>query len=444
MHKAPDIDRLRRDADKGHPAAEYNLGVWHLTAGGGTTDYDTARRLFDSAASKGFGPALSALGYMHLRGQGGPVERSRAVELFRRAAEQGFVEARYRLSELMATGCGTSRDLEAARAGLEEAAGQGHMVATTQLAYCLANGIGGDRDGGRAARLYVKAAMAGEPRAQCRIGAGYENGDLFPADPESALTWYLRARDYGNAPAACRRLSAVLDAEQVSNAERLAVSEDTPAPMPADVPATAPAEPVVFRWAPRIFLFRKLLTDEECHHLITLARPFLRPAMVLSRRTGERIHDQARTSHNARLINPIRDILVDHLEERLARYALLPRDNAEPITILRYGPGDEYKPHADYYDPRHPGSSTGLEMGGQRVATFLVYLNDVESGGATSFPRADLSVTPECGAGLLFFNCTPDGDPDRRTLHAGEPVTAGEKWLLSRWIRTNQYPVDCG
>ena len=444
MHQAPDIDTLRRDAEKGHPAAEYNLGVWHLTAGGETADRDAARRLFESAGSKGFAPALSALGYMHLRGQGVPVDRSRAVELFRRAADQGFVEARYRLAELMATGCGISRDLEAARAGLEDAAGQGHMVATTQLAYCLANGIGGDRDGNRAAQLYVTAAMAGEPRAQCRMAAGYENGDLFPADPERALAWYTRAGDYGNAPAACRRLKTVLDAEQVSDAERLASSEEMPAPAPTDVPATAPLEPLVLRWAPRIFLFRNLLTDEECHHLITLARPFLRPAMVLNRRTGERIHDEARTSHNARLINPIRDIVVDHLEERLARHSLLPRDNAEPITVLRYGPGDEYRPHADYYDPRHPGSSTGLEMGGQRVATFLAYLNDVESGGETSFPRVGLTVTPEPGAGLLFFNCTPDGDPDRRTLHAGEPVTSGEKWLLSRWIRAGHYPVECG
>ena len=161
--------------------------------------------------------------------------------------------------------------------------------------------------------------------------------------------------------------------------------------------------------------------------------------MVLSRRTGERVHAEARRSRNARLIDPLRDAVVAHIEDRLARCSLLPPENAEPITVLCYGPGDEYRPHSDYYDPRHPGSATGLRMGGQRVATFLAYLNDVAAGGDTAFPRIDLAVAPERGSGLLFFNCLPDGAPDPQTLHAGTPVEEGEKWLLSRWIRAGVY-----
>lgn len=118
---------------------------------------------------------------------------------------------------------------------------------------------------------------------------------------------------------------------------------------------------------------------------------------------------------------------------------MLPVENGEPFTILRYGIGDEYKAHRDYYEPTSKGHASGLDLGGQRLATFLVFLNDVEEGGSTDFPDAGLSVAPEPGLGLLFFNCGPDGQPDPLTLHAGTPVVKGEKWLASRWMRTGPY-----
>jgi prolyl 4-hydroxylase len=160
---------------------------------------------------------------------------------------------------------------------------------------------------------------------------------------------------------------------------------------------------------------------------------------VLDRQTGERSIDRARRAHTARLMDPLRDVVVWQLEQRLAGLALLPAVNAEPFTIIRYGPGDEYRPHADYYDPDDPGSRIGLDQGGQRVATFLAYLNRPGGGGATAFPRCGVTVPAEPGTGVLFFNCHPDGTPDRNTLHAGEPVTSGEKWLASRWIRTDRF-----
>ncbi|MGD8533467.1 MAG: hypothetical protein PVG80_08945, partial [Gammaproteobacteria bacterium] len=120
MQQDPDIEALRRDAERGIPAAEYNLGVWNLTAPGEAADYRAALRLFESAGSKDFAPALSALGYMHLRGQGVPIDAGRAAELFRQAAALDFPEASYRLGELLATGCGVHRDLQAARAAFRD------------------------------------------------------------------------------------------------------------------------------------------------------------------------------------------------------------------------------------------------------------------------------------------------------------------------------------
>ena len=438
MTEPPDLAQLQRDADRGVPGANYNLGVWHLQA----RDPAAARASFERAAAADYAPAMSALGYLYLRGQGVDHAPERAAEWFGRAAALGFPEARYRLGELRATGCGLEHDLGAARREFEAAARASHPAAMAQLAYCLAEGLGGEPDPPGAADWYGRAAVAGEPRAQCAIGERYERGDGLPLDPVRALSWYLRAAagGYPGAEPAAAALGDRLDAAATRQAQAAAAG-----PPPAvDVPTPGGAAPrrlsmEVLSWAPRAFVFRELLGVEERAHLIAVAQPFLRPARVLDRRTGERAIGDARRAHTARLGGPLRDVVVWNLERRLAELARLPQENAEPFTIIRYGPGDEYRPHADYYDPADPGSRRGLAQGGQRVATFLAYLNRPEAGGATRFPRAGLSVPAEPGTGLLFYNCLPDGSPDPATLHAGEPVTAGEKWLASRWIRVSRF-----
>jgi prolyl 4-hydroxylase len=442
MNASPDLATLKRDAARGIPGASYNLGVWYLQAEGADRDPEAARTAFETAADAGFAPAMSALGYLYLRAQGVDYDAARAAEWFLQAAARGLPEARYRLGEMRAAGYGLDRDPETARQDFEAAAREGHPNAVTQLAYCLEHGLGGDPDTAGATDWYSRAAVAGDPRAQIAIGERYATGHTLPRDPVRALAWITRAEAAGHpgADPGTYARSAGLDEAQHRAARALAAEPRPVIDAPrADPPRPAGAEAEILAWSPRVFLYRGLVSAEERAHLIGLARPFLRPAMVLDRRTGERSIDEARRAHTARLMDPLRDLVVWNLERRLAALALLPPSNAEPFTIIRYGPGDEYRPHADYYDPADPGSRTGLDQGGQRVATFLLYLNRPAGGGATSFPGAGVSVPAEPGAGLLFFNCRPDGAPDPSTLHAGEPVTAGEKWLASRWIRAGRF-----
>lgn len=442
----PDLDSLTRDAERGIAAAQYNLGVWHLRQEPSEADYDAAREALEAAAEQDFAPAVSALGYLYLRAQGVQYDAERAAALFLRAADLGFVEARYRLGEMCAAGYGTDQDTEAARRAFQLAAEQGHPAAMTQLAYCLAHGLGGEVDTVAANRCYGAAAARDEPRAICALGWNFENAETRQTDPVRALACYLRAAAMGyyGGSVAGNRLAQTLEEEQIAEAQIRSQSPVDIGPALDSGPPAPPGPPDVVSWRPRCFTFSNLLSQEERLHLISVARPFVRPSQVLMRATGERKIHPARRSANARLVDPLRDLVIWNIEQRLARYAMLPAPNGEPITILRYGPGDEYRPHADYYHPDDDGAHVGLGQGGQRIATFLVYLNDVDDGGSTDFPDAGLSVPPRPGTGLLFFNCLPDGAPDPLSLHAGTPVRSGEKWLLSRWIRTGVYPLSDG
>jgi len=112
----------------------------------------------------------------------------------------------------------------------------------------------------------------------------------------------------------------------------------------------------------------------------------------------------------------------------------LPLSHGEPLILLRYAPGQEYRPHRDYLPP---SKVIAVDDGGsgQRVATVIAYLNEVEAGGLTQFPLLDLEVSPIPGSLLAFRNLDQVGQPEPRSLHAGLPVTAGMKWICTLWLR---------
>ena len=123
------------------------------------------------------------------------------------------------------------------------------------------------------------------------------------------------------------------------------------------------------------------------------------------------------------------------LRARIARLTRLPILGFEDSQVLHYAPGEEFKPHFDFLDTRESGHAAAVAAGGQRVLTFLIYLNEGFDGGETAFPQLGWRYKGRTGDALLFFNATPDGAPDRRTLHAGVPTASGEKYLFSQWVR---------
>ncbi|HUN90713.1 MAG TPA: 2OG-Fe(II) oxygenase [Burkholderiaceae bacterium] len=190
--------------------------------------------------------------------------------------------------------------------------------------------------------------------------------------------------------------------------------------------------------APRVVLFGNLLSPEECDEMIRLSRGKLERSSVVNAATGAYDVHPDRTSqgtHFQRGENP----LVARIERRIAELISYPVERGEPIQVLNYGPGAQYRPHFDYFDPALPGNEKVLQMGGQRIATLVMYLNDVDAGGSTVFPDIGLDVLPRRGNAVYFAYAADAGDLDARTLHGGSPVAAGEKWIATKWLRQRDY-----
>ena len=187
---------------------------------------------------------------------------------------------------------------------------------------------------------------------------------------------------------------------------------------------------------PRVVVFADLLSAEECAELIALARSRLARSETVETSTGGTAVNPARTS-DGMFFEPGEFAVCARLEKRIAELLGWPLENGEGLQILRYGPGAEYLPHYDYFDPEEAGTPAILKRGGQRVASIVCYLNTPEAGGATVFPDVGLQVAPVRGNAVFFSYDRPD--PATRTLHGGAPVAAGEKWVATKWLREGKF-----
>jgi tetratricopeptide (TPR) repeat protein len=191
---------------------------------------------------------------------------------------------------------------------------------------------------------------------------------------------------------------------------------------------------------PEIVVLDNILSDVECELLIDLSRPRLRrtPTFDPKNPTGKGKISSERTSEGMgflRAENP----LIRTLETRIAKLMNVPIENGEELQVLHYATGAEYRPHYDFFPPEDPNSAMYMQRGGQRVATLVLYLNDVEGGGETIFPELDFAVAPSKGGGVYFSYCDDKGTLNRSTLHGGAPVTSGEKWITTKWVRQRAY-----
>jgi len=262
----------------------------------------------------------------------------------------------------------------------------------------------------RRARECFRAASAQDSAARSIYTAFVANGTGAPSDFAEAVRMLARAA--GTDSAAARQL-------QLIQAMALTANGD-----PREVPTGHQIND-----QPVAYAFAGLLTPEECSYLIDAAEPDFRRAEVGNITSGMRSQQQVRTCDVAGFPWVAEDPAIHAINRRIAAASGRPVECGEPLQILRYRPGQEFKPHFDCTE----------DTANQRVLTMLVYLNEDYSGGETVFLKTGLKVKGRTGDGLLFHNALPDGRPDRNSLHAGLPVTAGEKLIASRWIHQKRF-----
>nr|WP_277398260.1 2OG-Fe(II) oxygenase [Neobacillus citreus] len=181
---------------------------------------------------------------------------------------------------------------------------------------------------------------------------------------------------------------------------------------------------------PFILHLDNVLSDEECDKLISLSSDRLQPSHIIDKNTGENRAASGRTSKGMYFtINE--NGHVSTIEKRIAELTGYPIENGEGLQVLNYKIGEEYKPHFDYF----PANQVKEDKGGQRIGTFLIYLNDVASGGETVFPKLGVSIVPKKGTAVYFHYGNSKGQVDRLSLHTSVPVSEGEKWVATKWIR---------
>lgn len=183
---------------------------------------------------------------------------------------------------------------------------------------------------------------------------------------------------------------------------------------------------------PKIFVISNFLTDEECDYVIAHAKPQMNQSVVYDDKSKNGIVSSGRTSTSMRCDRLHGDQILQRIEKRISEVTILEEAHGENLQVVHYETGMQYRPHYDYFQ------DVASVEGGQRIATFIVYLNTPLKGGQTDFPRAGISITPKKGNALFFYNVDKNGLGNPLTLHAGTPVIEGEKWILNRWFREKQ------
>ena len=261
----------------------------------------------------------------------------------------------------------------------------------------------------------IDAALGGDAEALHRMAVLAGCGAGIPLNWPAAFEALRRAAARGHS---------------LAKAELALLSRFDPAALLAAAPAHA------LRESPRIRACPAFLDAALCDWIVERARPRMEQARTYDARLVDGLVSDARTNTFTDFDIMATDVVLALVRARVAATVGVDSRGFEHTAVLHYAPGERFAPHYDYLDPGMPAFAANIAEQGQRVATFLVYLNDDFEDGETAFPQLGFSHRGAKGDALFFFNVDATGAPDTRTLHEGRAPAAGEKWLLSQFIRS--------
>jgi prolyl 4-hydroxylase len=290
---------------------------------------------------------------------------------------------------------------------------EGNAFAFFMLADWRLRGLAGPRDHVQARALFRRAADAGLPTAKLFYTNLLASGVGGEPDWPQALERLRSEAETDPRRRAALKLIEQMNLDDAGRPKSLTSSRQ-------------------LCEAPEVSFFPKLFTPEECNYVAALATPEFRRSTVTPKLGAPEYLDAARNSEGSTLHWFVADPAVHALNQRIAAASNTRVEQGEQLHILRYGVGQEFKPHFDW--------SEGIDN--QRIKTALVYLNEDFEGGETYFPRVDVKVKAETGDAIVFRNASDDGEPDENAIHAGLPVTSGVKLIASRWIRARPFEGD--
>ncbi|MXP25833.1 2OG-Fe(II) oxygenase [Altererythrobacter indicus] len=182
-----------------------------------------------------------------------------------------------------------------------------------------------------------------------------------------------------------------------------------------------------------LFAVGDFLDEKECERLIEMIDRVAKPSATFE----DRKRSSFRTSYSGN-VNP-HDPFIKRIQRRFDDLLGIEPAFGETMQGQRYQPGQEFRTHCDWFYPEGDYWPAEEKRGGQRSITAMVFLNDVEEGGATDFPHLGLSIAPQQGALLIWNNADRKGVPTTWTAHAGTPVIKGVKYIITKWYRTRPW-----
>jgi prolyl 4-hydroxylase len=172
------------------------------------------------------------------------------------------------------------------------------------------------------------------------------------------------------------------------------------------------------------------LNEDECEKLISLTKAEMRDSSLDYDYEPDEYYRTSSTCY----FNPLNDEYVEEIDRRICAIMGIDPDFTESMQGQHYEVGQEFKSHVDYFGIEDLETSN-KELG-QRSYTFMIYLNDVEEGGETSFPKIQKTITPKRGQAVVWNSITSEGKSNPNTLHQAHPIKKGSKTVITKWFRT--------